>query len=431
MKKIYLFLILFSFQFFFTQTTYEKKVSDIKNSFFTKMGLSIQNSDIWNNWDFNNNSDFMKFLYDNDNNKYFNQKFLGNLKSNEGQNLTLTFLKQLQDAKKLKTQEDLKKENYINSDHYKVKYYAYNDIANWFKKDEFEKNEEFISRVNNQDSQTFFKKTILGKIIYQFSYSKNAEGSIDLIEYDADTELYEIAFKRNSMKIKGLMTLEPFEAKDLKENLQNYTVIINPKDLRLNTDYNFFPTQLLLHRNEDNNINQTEKNFTVVFDDGSPIIFTNDDFRIKDFNLKFSLEEDFEKAEKSLTDSENIPKIKENIEDIKNIIELSNYKKAYQEINENLKITPENSKDLLIELYQLRAYVLFKSENYKFAVADYSKVIELMSNENDNTYISSILLFRGICYLNISEKEKACTDFSKSVQLGNQDANNFKTKNCK
>ena len=114
MKKIYLFLILFSFQFFFTQTTYEKKVSDIKNSFFTKMGLSIQNSDIWNNWDFNNNSDFMKFLYDNDNNKYFNQKFLGNLKSNEGQNLTLTFLKQLQDAKKLKTQEDLKKENYIN-----------------------------------------------------------------------------------------------------------------------------------------------------------------------------------------------------------------------------------------------------------------------------------------------------------------------------
>ena len=161
MKKIYLFLILFSFQFFFTQTTYEKKVSDIKNSFFTKMGLSIQNSDIWNNWDFNNNSDFMKFLYDNDNNKYFNQKFLGNLKSNEGQNLTLTFLKQLQDAKKLKTQEDFRKENYINSDHYKVKYYAFNDIENWFKKNEFEKNEDFNRRVNNEDSQTFFKKTIL------------------------------------------------------------------------------------------------------------------------------------------------------------------------------------------------------------------------------------------------------------------------------
>ena len=431
MKKIYLFLILFAFQFFFTQTIYEKKVSEIKNSFFTKMGLSIQNSDIWNNWDFNNNSDFMKFLYDNDNNKYFNQKFLGNLKSNEGQNLTLTFLKQLQDAKKLKTQEDFRKENYINSDHYKVKYYAYNDIENWFKKNEFEKNEDFNRRVNNEDSQTFFKKTILSKIIYQFSYSKNAESSIDLIKYDADNELYDIVFKSNSLKIKGQLKLPPFDAKNLKEDLQYYTVLINPQNLRLNPDFNFIPTQLVLHRSEDSNANQTEKNFTAIFKEGSPIIFTNEDFRINDFNLKFSLEEDFDKAEKSLTDSENIPIIKENIGDIKNLVELSNYKKAYQEINENLKITPENSKDLLIELYQLRAYVLFKSENYKFAVADYSKVIELMSNENDNTYISSILLFRGICYLNISEKEKACIDFNKSIQLGNQDAINFKTKNCK
>jgi hypothetical protein len=38
--------------------------------------------------------------------------------------------------------------------------------------------------------------------------------------------------------------------------------------------------------------------------------------------------------------------------------------------------------------------------------------------------------YRGLSYLKLDKKSKACSDFSKAGELGNSDAYNIITKNC-
>lgn len=82
MKKIiYSFLILFT-TFLYSQTTYDKRISQIKDDFFIAMGLSPNNSDVWRNYKITDIVSYQKFVYGNSN--ILTQKFLANSKSANG-----------------------------------------------------------------------------------------------------------------------------------------------------------------------------------------------------------------------------------------------------------------------------------------------------------------------------------------------------------
>ena len=62
MKKIiFFFLILFT-TFLYSQTTYDKRISQIKDDFFITMGLSPNNSDVWRNYKITDMVSYQKFV---------------------------------------------------------------------------------------------------------------------------------------------------------------------------------------------------------------------------------------------------------------------------------------------------------------------------------------------------------------------------------
>ena len=74
------------------------------------------------------------------------------------------------------------------------------------------------------------------------------------------------------------------------------------------------------------------------------------------------------------------------------------------------------------EEYNLRGLSKADLKDYKGALEDYSKAIELDPND------SHVYKKRGLSKLN--QKESACLDFNKAKELGNEEAIEMIKKNC-
>jgi tetratricopeptide (TPR) repeat protein len=57
-------------------------------------------------------------------------------------------------------------------------------------------------------------------------------------------------------------------------------------------------------------------------------------------------------------------------------------------------------------------------KQYDQAIADYTKVISLLTTGNDNVYLN-----RGKCYEALNKKEEACSDYTFAKSKNNRDAN--------
>jgi tetratricopeptide (TPR) repeat protein len=70
--------------------------------------------------------------------------------------------------------------------------------------------------------------------------------------------------------------------------------------------------------------------------------------------------------------------------------------------------------------YYNRAVARFNLRDFRGAIMDYSKAIYVGTSTNADC-VSSAYYGRGQCLYQLGQKEKACMDFVKSSDLGNQD----------
>lgn len=91
------------------------------------------------------------------------------------------------------------------------------------------------------------------------------------------------------------------------------------------------------------------------------------------------------------------------------------------DFDEALKIYPNNSSFLLF-----RGVEKQRMKDFQGAISDFSKIIEIDSTEVDFAYYN-----RGMAKVALFQKESACSDFRKAMQLGVAEANDAIKKYCK
>lgn len=88
-----------------------------------------------------------------------------------------------------------------------------------------------------------------------------------------------------------------------------------------------------------------------------------------------------------------------------------NFDAAITEYTKAIEADPE-----FIDAYYLRGNLLYTQKKYQAALSDADKAISLKPDAPE--YHRVLLMLRGECYLKIKDKEKACQDFIKASQLG-------------
>ena len=97
-----------------------------------------------------------------------------------------------------------------------------------------------------------------------------------------------------------------------------------------------------------------------------------------------------------------------------------NYKGAMADFNKAIELNPQFAEALLG-----RAIVKAHWDNYQGAIADCSKAIEIDSLSADAYYI------RGFTKLRMKLFDSGCSDLSKAEKLGNAEASEVIKKHCK
>lgn len=85
---------------------------------------------------------------------------------------------------------------------------------------------------------------------------------------------------------------------------------------------------------------------------------------------------------------------------------LHNYKEAMVYAEKSIFLDNKNK-----DAYDTRGAIYYKLKNYTQAIENFNAVLTL-----DSLYANSYY-YRGLCYLNIKEKEKACTDWLKTLSF--------------
>lgn len=76
------------------------------------------------------------------------------------------------------------------------------------------------------------------------------------------------------------------------------------------------------------------------------------------------------------------------------------------------------------EVYNSRGLSKFDIKDYQGAIADFTKAIELIPNDDSAYY------YRGLCKLMLNEKNSACLDFNKAKEFGNLEVDKMIKENC-
>ena len=102
-----------------------------------------------------------------------------------------------------------------------------------------------------------------------------------------------------------------------------------------------------------------------------------------------------------------------------NNVKLKKFDIALEQVNKALLINDSHS-----FIWDTKGEIMYN-------LGKYSECIEAMSKAiNSDNLSANSFYFRGLSYLKIKEKEKACKDFSKSGELGNNEAYKLIKSNC-
>lgn len=94
------------------------------------------------------------------------------------------------------------------------------------------------------------------------------------------------------------------------------------------------------------------------------------------------------------------------------------YGKALADFDKAIELSlksPELYKKYLVNAYSGRAIIFYAQNDYKKCFDDLSKSLQF---EPDNSSLANILYFRGLCYQQFGENDKAQADISKARKLG-------------
>jgi tetratricopeptide (TPR) repeat protein len=100
------------------------------------------------------------------------------------------------------------------------------------------------------------------------------------------------------------------------------------------------------------------------------------------------------------------------------LVNLKNYEEALPLVNKALELDKSEA-----YIWDTRGELYYHIGEYKKSVNDMDKALKIQKTANSYYY-------RGLSYLKLDKKSKACSDFSKAGELGNSDAYNIITKNC-
>lgn len=141
-----------------------------------------------------------------------------------------------------------------NSDYANIGNDIKHQLKKWAIKGEFEKTADHNDRISNESSNQFayicFNEINKKTSVYS-KINKNIDNkwlNIKLKKYDADQEIYYISLSRkysSDAELIGILKISPVEAKELKENFDNYSQIIEVKDWFFSNN-NLLPSKVTL-----------------------------------------------------------------------------------------------------------------------------------------------------------------------------------------
>ena len=180
-----------------------------------------------------------------------------------------------------KTRELKKVEDFKNSDYFILRSQIASEFEQWYRKEEFEKTENYLTRLGSFSKQTFdsicFEKTLerLTKINLQ------KQIKITLEKYNADLEMFQISINLNKLKWFDTLRLPLKDAEKFKNNFVYYRLLINNEDLYF-IENNLCPKQLTFQ------VDNFEKLIKLSAPDikTNEIIFNAEDMKLKDVPSK-------------------------------------------------------------------------------------------------------------------------------------------------
>ncbi|WCC46192.1 tetratricopeptide repeat protein [Tenacibaculum finnmarkense] len=100
------------------------------------------------------------------------------------------------------------------------------------------------------------------------------------------------------------------------------------------------------------------------------------------------------------------------------LVNLKNYEDALPLVNKALELDKTEA-----YIWDTRGELYYHIGEYEKSVNDMNKALKIQKN-------ASSYYYRGLSYIKLDKKSKACSDFSKAGELGNSDAYEKITKNC-
>lgn len=313
----YLLLFLFSLSFTVhsyaqTMTAYEKKCYSLKVQFLRNLGVDealLKKT--------SNLSELEKLLAAGD--------FLQRLNTERGVRLMLALERELKDAEKLKTavdfqrdkekkeeaerkkqieiakqkerqkleevkkQEQERKERFENSDFVAVRNKIKENFNEWYQKGEFEKSDDYQSRISSYSAQAF-DSICFANLIHAF---KEKSGfSSKLLKYNADTEKFGVEFTFNDVTYKDSINIPINKASKFKDDFENFEIYVDDKDWVFVDNY-LSPTKISFYNRDTkqnvefqfSNINAKRIGFSSK-EFGTTFSAANANFIFDDFYLK-------------------------------------------------------------------------------------------------------------------------------------------------
>ena len=142
-----------------------------------------------------------------------------------------------------KAREIKKVEDFNNSDYFILSSQIASEFEKWYRKEEFEKTENYLTRLSSFSKQTF-DSICLSKTLERLTkINLQKQIKLTLEKYDADVEMFQISINLNKLKWFDTLRIPLKDAEKFKNNFVYYQLLINNKDLYF-IENNLFPKQL-------------------------------------------------------------------------------------------------------------------------------------------------------------------------------------------
>jgi hypothetical protein len=253
------FILFFNISFSQQKTVYEKRVNTITLNFINELGLkNLANK-------YNSTGDLGSIMA--------MSEMSSRLNTERGLIALLRFKEELKKAEKLKNADEIKKDKikketeeanlkaielkkekaeeerlkkiaFENSDDYNLRSEIKQEFTKWIQKSEFEKNETFLNRIQN-NSQKSFDSICYNIIIDRIEDKGKIKPILNFEKYNSEEEYFNLTIEIENTKFNDLVKVPINEAQDVKSYSYIQTIRAEENDWCL-IDNEIYPTTISL-----------------------------------------------------------------------------------------------------------------------------------------------------------------------------------------